>query len=66
MNIESETEISLLTSYAGMVGAVLNDSWSIDFAKDSEGRWWLIDMALAEQSWHPECKNKRTKNPKGS
>jgi len=66
MNIESETEISLLTSYAGMVGAVLNDSWSIDFAKDSEGRWWLIDMALAEQSWHPDCKNKLTKNPKGS
>lgn len=28
-------------------------SWSIDFAEDTTGHWWLIDMALAEESWHP-------------
>jgi len=27
--------------------------WSIDFAKDKEGGWWLIDMATAEHSWRP-------------
>jgi len=29
--------------------------WSIDFAQDKSGQWWLIDMALGEKSWHPEC-----------
>lgn len=29
--------------------------WSVDFARDVDGDWWLIDMALAEQSHHPEC-----------
>lgn len=29
-------------------------NWSVDFAADDEGRWWLIDMAPAELSWHPE------------
>lgn len=28
--------------------------WSIDFAKDTSGKWWLIDAAPADQSWHPE------------
>lgn len=27
--------------------------WSIDFARDADGQWWLIDMALAAESWHP-------------
>ena len=30
-------------------------AWSVDFARDEDGEWWLIDMALAEESWHPEC-----------
>jgi len=30
-------------------------AWSVDFARDERGRWWLIDMALAEDSWHPDC-----------
>ncbi len=29
-------------------------TWSVDFALDEAGKWWLIDMAIAEQSWHPE------------
>jgi len=32
--------------------------WSVDFAEDKEGNWWLIDMAIAERSWHPtDCQN---------
>jgi hypothetical protein len=30
-------------------------AWSVDFARGEDGEWWLIDMALAEDSWHPEC-----------
>lgn len=30
-------------------------AWSVDFAQDREGDWWLIDAALAEDSWHPDC-----------
>lgn len=66
LNQESEIEIIVLTGYAEKVASVLDGAWSVDFAKDSEGKWWLIDMALAEQSWHPPCKNKLTDNLKGS
>jgi len=32
--------------------------WSVDFAEDMNGKWWLIDMAIAERSWHPkDCPN---------
>lgn len=34
--------------------------WSVDFARDREGKWWLIDMAIAQSSWHPEdCPKER-------
>jgi len=29
--------------------------WSVDFARDESGDWWLIDMALGVDSWHPDC-----------
>lgn len=33
-------------------------AWSVDFAKDKAGDWWLIDMAEAKASWHPDdCPN---------
>lgn len=33
--------------------------WSVDFCKAKDGRWILIDMALGENSWHPECEYKQ-------
>jgi len=36
------------------VRAVGAHEWSIDFALDDAGRYWLIDMARAETSWHPD------------
>ena len=30
-------------------------SWSVDFARDVSGKWWLIDISTARHSWHPEC-----------
>lgn len=36
----------------------LNGEWSVDFAKDRFGTWWLIDCAVAQDSWHwPDCPN---------
>jgi hypothetical protein len=29
-------------------------AWSVDFAEDSDGEWWVLDAALAEDSWHPD------------
>lgn len=29
-------------------------AWSVDFAQDVDGCWYLVDMATAESSWHPE------------
>lgn len=28
--------------------------WSVDFAQDTDGCWWLVDMATAASSWHPD------------
>ena len=55
LNQEDEEEVSLLTSYARQLGQVLEGYWSVDFAKGKDGKWYFIDAALGEQSWHPEC-----------
>ena len=48
-------EITLLSQWAARVSSELDGAWSIDFAHAKNGRWLLIDMALAAESWHPEC-----------
>lgn len=52
MNWETQAEIKLLTQYAETVAGVLPEFWSVDFAKAKSGTWYLIDMALGEQSYH--------------
>ena len=38
--------------------------WSVDFARDRGGKYWLIDMAPMSQSWHWEdCPNNPEKRP---
>jgi hypothetical protein len=32
--------------------------WSIDFAHDVQGSWWLLDMATAGNSYHATCQHK--------
>ena len=44
-----------LKSMAEKVAKVLKGNWSVDFACDVSGAWWLIDMATALHSWHPDC-----------
>ncbi len=47
-------EVPLLTDYAKRVAAVVPGAWSVDFAYARNEKWYLIDMALAERSWHPK------------
>ena len=53
LNDESD-DPSSLGEWAGAVTKTLGGAWSVDFARSRDGRWWLIDMAVAGQSWHPE------------
>lgn len=48
-----------LCALAMQAAAVAGEGqWSIDFAMDCDGGWWLIDMARMENSWHwPGCPN---------
>lgn len=40
--------------WAQRISRRLGGAWSVDVAYDVDGRWWLIDMAEADRSWHPE------------
>ena len=56
MNSMNKKEIDKLTGYAKRIGdAISNDdvrSWSIDFLQDRSGKWYFIDAAIAERSFH--------------
>lgn len=54
LNHQDKDEIRLLTKYAEAVGKELGGYWSVDFAKARDGRWFLIDMARGEISYHVE------------
>lgn len=57
LNKETEDEIKLLSSYALKVAEVFPEYWSVDFAKCMDGKWYLIDMARGENSFHwLDCK----------
>jgi len=58
MNRESADEIEQLTAYALTFSAQNPGFWSVDFAQDEGGKWWLIDAARGEVSWHAKgCPN---------
>lgn len=49
-------DLPQLLPMAKLAAAVCDGEWSVDFAQDRSGQWWLIDMAPAEVSWHwPGC-----------
>lgn len=52
----SKDEDEALARLAHLAASVCPDApaWSVDFAQDQDGKWWLIDMAHAAQSWHPD------------
>lgn len=40
------------------IAKVFDGYWSVDFCLSKEKEWILIDMALGNVSWHPECDQK--------
>jgi hypothetical protein len=48
-------DIDLLTGYAEQLASRLAGYWSVDFFCDANGKWWFIDAAVGEVSWHPDC-----------
>ncbi len=46
---------ALAVSAVRALGGSPLQRWSVDFAQDRAGKWWLIDMAVARMSWHPDC-----------
>lgn len=41
------------------VAAGFDGAWSLDLARTRDGRWWALDMAQMERSFHwPDCPNK--------
>jgi hypothetical protein len=70
LNTLPNREQDILSQTAKTAVSALNSShpklpaeipWSLDFAEDTDGDWWLIDCALGVDSWHPEsCPNEFT------
>ena len=54
LNYEGKEEIKVLSNYVSLVAEVMDGYWSVDFCKGKDGRWYLIDMATGERSWHPK------------
>lgn len=46
--------LDVVACQAASVCSTGADGWSVDFAQDRDGKWWLIDMATAATSWHPD------------
>jgi hypothetical protein len=55
-NAETADEIELLSGYAKSVSEVMEGEWSVDFCRGRDGKWWMIDLACAEDSWRPDKK----------
>ena len=59
LNTVDSSEL-ILDSYAETVSRALEGFWSVDFAKAKNGKWYLLDMALGENSYHwPECERNK-------
>jgi hypothetical protein len=57
--LQEMPDMEEITKMAEYVSRQFVNAWSIDFLQDSEGKWWLIDMALASTSYHwPDCEKK--------
>lgn len=57
MHMISPVEISELNAMAVRAAAACDGKeWSVDFAQDDAGKWWLLDMATGKDSYHwPGC-----------
>lgn len=55
LNHERPSEISYLNNLASIITKNVEGFWSIDFCCGKSGKWYFIDMAEGERSWHPKC-----------
>lgn len=53
INAEAKDEVDILRGYSLIIASIMENYWSIDFCKAKDGKWFLIDMAEGEKSWHP-------------
>ena len=54
--LHKEKNADTLEKMAIQAAKVCGGNCSVDFAMDETGKWWLIDMAQANRSWHwPNC-----------
>jgi len=56
LNIELEDEVLVLTQMAELFAELINDDgyFSVDFAMDVNGIWYVIDAAEGDKSYHNE------------
>lgn len=61
LNNLSDADLNQLELSAAKVADAIEGYWSVDFAKSTDGQWYLLDMAMGEDSYHwKDCgKNKR-------
>ena len=58
MNVLTDADQSEIDRCLELVGEAFEGYWSADFAKGIDGRWYLLDMARGEVSFHfPGCKH---------
>ncbi len=55
MNRETDEEKTLLSKYTCIIAEQFEGYWSIDFCRAKTGKWYCIDMATGNRSWHPDC-----------
>jgi hypothetical protein len=56
LNLETPEEVEYLTAKSELVSRHFEGTWSLDWAMTKDGKWYAIDMALAERSFHwPGC-----------
>jgi hypothetical protein len=53
LNRESKAEVEVLSELALKFNKAVPGFFSVDFAQDVNGKWYIIDAARGELSWHP-------------
>lgn len=54
ISIEDDGEVACLTRMAEAFAENVPGFYSVDFAQEIGGKWYMIDAARGELSWHPE------------
>ncbi len=61
MNVLWQTERLIITSMVEKASKLVGGSWSIDVCNTTDNKWYITDMAIAEQSYHHPHKVKEEK-----